>query len=124
MIIALNVGSKCALMLPRDFINPQLTPAKGMVINKLVDSRHLVLVEEVWQFKGVTPQKPTKEMCFSTGDIKHSNWGWKEIPELVEDDSYIILPTFPHNLMEPKIDTIEAMIKRSIRDFKSVHGFV
>lgn len=123
MIITFSVGSKCAVMLPREFLNPQVTPAKGLVVNRLVDSRSLILVEEVWQFKGLSTG-PISEMCTSFGSIKSENWGWKEIPELVEKGEYLMLPAEPHNLMEPNVGTIEAMIRKSVQDFKSIHGFI
>lgn len=123
MIITFSVGSKCAVMLPREFINPQLTPAKGMIVNRLVDSRSLVLVEEVWQFKGFS-SSPKQEMCFSDGRIKGESWGWKEIPSLIEDGEYLMLPALPHNLMEPSISVVEAMIKKSIKDFQKLNGFL
>lgn len=123
MIITFSVGSKCAVMLPREFLNPQITPAKGMIVNRLVDSRSLVLVEEVWQFKGLNTG-PITEMCTTFGTIKSDNWGWREIPELVETGEYLMLPAEPHNLMEPSLTTLEAMIKKSVFDFKSIHGFV
>lgn len=123
MIITFSVGSKCAVMLPREFLNPQLTPAKGLVINRLIDSRSLILVEEVWQFKGLSTS-PLSEMCTSFGSIKSESWGWREVPELVDSGDYIMLPAAPHNLMEPTVTTIEAMIRKSVQDFKSIHGFV
>ena len=123
MIVTFSVGSKCAVMLPREFLNPQLTPAKGLIVNRLVDSRSLILVEEVWQFKGLT-SSPVSEMVTSFGSIKSENWGWKEIPELVDDGEYIMLPAETHNLMEPNLGTFEAMIRKSVQDFKKIHGFV
>lgn len=122
MIITFSIGSKCAVMLPREFLNPQLTPAKGMVINRLVDSRSLILVEEVWQFKGLSTS-PVTEMCTSLGSIKSESWGWKEIPEMVPEGDYIMLPALPHNLMEPSYDTVQEMIKKSVEDFKRINGF-
>jgi len=110
-------------MLPRAFVNPQLTPAKGMVVNRLIDSRSLILVEEVWQFKGLTTS-PTAEMCTAFGSIRSDNWGWKEVPELVDEGEYIMLPAFPHNLMEPSHEAVQAMIKKSVEDFKRIHGFI
>lgn len=123
MIIAFSVGSRCAVMLPRKFINPQITPAKGLIVNRLLDSRTLVLVEEIWQFKGLQGA-PLREMCMSSGRIRHARWGWQEVPEIIEEEEYIILPAMPHNLIEPSAPMIEKMIKKSIVDFKSVHGFI
>lgn len=117
------VGLKCALMLPKKFINPQRTPARGLVINRLVDRKSLILVEEIWQFMGPR-QAPLTEMCFSSGRIRQANWGWQEVPELVEGDKYIIVPAQPHNLMEPTTAMVEAMICRSIRDFQEINGFI
>lgn len=120
MIVTLTVGTKCALMLPREFISPQLTPAKGLIINKLLDSRALVLVEEVWNFKGFS-DAPLKEMCTSSGGLRQESWGWSEIPSII-DDEYIIVPAWPHNLMQPKVDILEKMITKSVADFKSING--
>ena len=123
MIVTFSVGSKCAVMLPRKFLNPQLTPAKGLIVNHLVDSRSLVLIEEVWQFNGFS-DAPLSEMCMSTGRVRSNCWGWQEIPKVLDDDEYIILPVNSHNLMEPSISMVEAMIRKSVADFKRVHGFV
>jgi hypothetical protein len=123
MIFSFSIGSKCAVMLPREFLNPQITPATGLVINRLVDSRSLVLVEEVWQFKGFV-DSPQEEVCFQSGRIKSENWGWREIPEIVAEGDYIMLPAFPHNLMEPNSSVLEAMIKKSIRDFQQLNGYL
>ena len=84
MIVTFSVGSKCAVMLPREFVNPQLTPAKGLVVNRLIDSRSLILVEEVWQFKGLS-SGPLSEMCTTAGAIKSENWGWKELPSMLPE---------------------------------------
>jgi len=123
MIITFSVGSRCAVMLPRKFINPQLTPAKGLVINRLLGSKHLILVEEVWQFKGLQ-HSPLEEMCMPSGRIRSNNWGWREVPELLDNDEYIIVPAEPHNLMEITSASLESMIKKSVVDFKKVHGFI
>lgn len=117
------IGSKCALMLPKKFINPQRTPARGLVINLLVDRKALVLIEEIWQFTG--PQRaPLAEMCFPSGHIRQINWGWQEVPEVVERDTYIIVPAQPHNLMKPTAAAIELMIGHSIRDFQEINGLI
>lgn len=123
MIITFSVGSRCAVMLPRKFLNAQVTPAKGLVINRLIDSRSLVLVEEVWQFSGLE-HAPLEEMCFPSGRIRQSNWGWYEVPEILEDDDYLVVPAAPHNMMPPSPNTLEVMIRQSIADFKNINGFV
>lgn len=122
MVIAFSVGSKCAIMLPRLMINSQLTPAKGMVINRLVGNRSLVLVEEVWQFKGF-PNAELTEMCFpKTGRIKYSQWGWEEVPSFMEEEEYLIVPTQPTNMMIASETMFTAMIKKSIQDFKVINS--
>lgn len=121
MIVALNVGSKCAVMLPRKLVNSQLTPAKGLIINKLLDSRSLILVEEVWQFKGLETS-PLSEMCTPSGKIRTSNWGWQEVPLLMED--YLVVPAGLENMMNISTLTLENMIKKSIGDFKRIRGLV
>lgn len=124
MIIKFSVGSKCALMLPRKLINEQLTPAKGLVINKLVDSRSLILVEEVWQFKGF-PSAPLTEKVFSSGSLRHHNWGWQEVPNLfANEEDYLVLPAQAHNLMDAGAATLEAMIKKSVADFKRINNLI
>lgn len=120
MVFTFSIGSKCAIMLPREVMNEQLTPAKGMVINKLVGNGSLVLVEEVWQFKGFS-DAPLTEMCFpKTGRIKTTQWGWLEIPAVMAQDEYLIVPATPDNMMIPSHDMFTAMIKRSIQDFKEI----
>jgi hypothetical protein len=124
MVIAFSVGSKCAIMLPRELINEQLTPARGMVINRLVGNRSLILVEEVWQFKGF-PESTLSEMCFpKTGRIRDSKWGWAEVPSFLEEEDYLIVPAEPVNMMVPSEKIFTAMIKRSIQDFKEINKLV
>lgn len=120
MIVTFSVGSKCAVMLPQEVFNQQLTPAKGMVINRLLDSSTLVLVEEVWQFKGF-PDSPLNEMCFPGGDIRKVNWGWQEVPNVIEEE-YLIINPKPFKMMMPSEAVLEALIKRSIADFKRIKG--
>lgn len=122
MVIAFSIGSKCAIMLPREFINVQLTPAKGMVINRLVGNRSLILVEEVWQFDGF-PDATLSEMCFpKTGRIRDSRWGWAEVPTFLANEDYLIVPAEPTNMMAPSESTFTAMIKKSIQDFKEINN--
>lgn len=121
MVLTFRRGSKCAVMLPRKTINIQLTPAKGLIINQLLDSKSLVLVEEVWQFKGLETS-PLSEMCISGGRIRHNNWGWMEVPKIVKKDDYLVIKAEHYNLMEPTEEVLSAMIKRSIKDFRSIRG--
>ena len=124
MIIRFSIGSKCAVMLPRKFINEQLTPAKGLILNRFLDSNSLVLIEEVWQFKGF-PEKVLSEMCFPSGKLKQINWGWQEVPSLMkEEGDYLVVKAQPENLMELTTFSIEEMIKKSVADFKVINGFV
>jgi len=124
MVISFSIGSRCALMLPRKFANQQVTPAKGLIINRLVDSSSLVLVEEVWQFKGLE-DAPLEEKCFPrTGRIKSEKWGWLEVPSFMDPEDYLILPVQPVNMMEPHPFTLEAMIKKSIEDFVQLNKFL
>jgi len=110
-------------MLPRKFLNPQMTPATGLIINKMVDKSSLVLIEEVWQFHGF-PDVSLTEMCFPSGNIKQMNWGWQELPSLINPDEYLVIPAKPHNLMKPGSVTLNAMIQKSIMDFKELNGFI
>jgi hypothetical protein len=109
-------------MLPREFINEQLTPAKGMVINRLVGNRSLILVEEVWQFDGL-PDATLSEMCFpKTARIRDSRWGWAEVPSFMPQEDYLIVPAAPTNIMMPSEPMFTAMIKKSIQDFKEINS--
>ena len=86
MKLTLDVGSKCAILLPQRFISPYVSPAKGLILNRLMGSKSLVLVEEVWQILGlkVGQDVPYEEVCFPEEKrIRHSAWGWQEIPELL-----------------------------------------
>lgn len=120
MVFTFSIGSKCAIMLPRELMNEQLTPAKGMIINRLVGDGSLILVEEVWQFKGF-PDAPLTEMCFpKTGRIKNSQWGWLEVPSFMEKSKYLIVPASRTHMMLPSQEMFTAMIKKSIQDFKDI----
>jgi len=122
VIVAFTVGDKCAVMLPKDFINSQLTPAKGLIVNKFIDSRSLVLVEEVWQFKGF-PDAALSEKIFPSGRIRSNSWGWLEVPNLVEkENDYLVVKAYPDNLMLPTTEALEALVKRSISSFKTIYG--
>lgn len=119
----LDIGSKCAVLLPEKFINPHLTPAKGLIINQLVDRKSLILIEEVWQFKGLT-NSPLNEMCTSVGSIKSDRWGWLELPHIIKDDEYIVLPAKPENVMYLTELIMEEMIKKAVESFKKINGFI
>jgi hypothetical protein len=124
MVISFSIGTRCAVMLPRKFVNQQVTPATGLIINRLVDSTSLVLVEEVWQFKGLETD-PLEDKCFpSTGRIKSEKWGWLEVPSFMEQEEYLILPVQPTSMMEPHPFTLEAMIKKSIEDFTHLNKYL
>lgn len=124
MVFAFNVGSKCGIMLPRELINQQVTPAKGLIVNRLIGNKSLVLVEEVWKFKGF-PDSPLEEKCFPrTGRIKDSMWGWEEMPTFLKKDDYLIVPAEPENMMMPTETMFTAMIKKSIQDFKTLNSLV
>jgi hypothetical protein len=111
-------------MLPRKFVNQQITPARGMVINRLVDSRSLILVEQVWQFKGLETAPIAEKIFPNTGRIRDTNWGWLEVPNLLEEKEYLILPVQSENMMEPTSIMLTAMIKKSIDDFKDLNSYL
>lgn len=121
MVVMLNVGMQCAVMLPRKFINPQLTPAKGIIVNKLINRKVLILIEEIWQFKGWR-EAPLGEQCLPSGKIRGDYWGWQEIPNIIKDKDYLVVPAQPHNIMKINYATLDKMIEKSILDFKQVHG--
>jgi len=124
MVYAFSIGSECAVMLPRELMNPQVTPALGMVINHLLDDSSLILVEEVWQFKGLE-YSPLSEMCTSSGRVRQVNWGWQEMPKVFkENNKYLVVPAKHHNVMKPSVKTLEVMVKKSIQDFKALRGFI
>lgn len=123
MVVTFCIGNRCAVMLPRKFINPQVTPAKGLIINTLLDGSCLILVEEVWQFKGLKTS-PLSEMCLPSGRIRQANWGWQEVPSLVKDDDYLMLPAQKHNLMEISGNILDKMIEKSIIDFRDLNSVI
>jgi hypothetical protein len=123
LILTFSIGSKCALMLQRKIINKHLTPAKGLILNKLLGSRSLVLVEEVWQFKGLT-NAPLQSMCYDNGSIKHHRWGWAEVPSLLEDNDYLILTMPDEKLSQINSTVLESMIKKSVTDFREINDFI
>src|SRR6188508_2479762 len=102
MKLTLDVGSKCAILLPQRFISPYVSPAKGLILNRLMGSKSLVLVEEVWQILGlkVGQDVPYEEVCFPEEKrIRHSAWGWQEIPELLNDpQDYLLVEVFPRSI--------------------------
>lgn len=103
-----DIGSKCVVLLPQKFVNPQITPAKGLVVNKLPDKRRIILIEEVWQISKSFTQ-----------------WGWEEVPKILKEDrKSLAIPAPPENVAEPKLFILEAMIKRSIADFKRIYDLV
>jgi hypothetical protein len=120
MSLSFGIGSKCALLLPREIVNPQITPAKGLIINKLLDRTSLVLIEEVWQFKGL-PDQPMKDMCTSYHSIRNIAWDWIPLPQLLEEfDDYLIVPAKDKYLKAPTVDVLEKMITKTINDFFEV----
>jgi hypothetical protein len=121
MVIAFSVGSKCAVMLPREFINEQVTPAKGLIIERTKSYKTLILVEEIWQFKGLEFAPIEEKFSMSTGRIKDHNWGWQEVPSILPEDEMLIVPALIENLMSPTIDTLEKMITTSVADFKAIN---
>ncbi len=117
MILTLSVGSKCALMLPQKFINPHLTPAIGLIINRFVNTKSLVLVEEVWQFKGLF-EDAQNQGVLSSGKIKSSSWGWQAIPEIVKkENEYLMIEVLPSSIMPPSEKVLDNIIQKAIEDF-------
>jgi hypothetical protein len=116
MVLTLGIGSKCAFILPQNFINPHITPAQGLIINRFINTKSLILVEEVWQFKGLFSDK--KEAITPSGNIRASKWGWQSIPEITKkSDEYLMVEVLPHNIMVPSQSTLDAIINKAIEDF-------
>jgi len=89
----------------------------------MLGSKTLILVEEVWQFKGLDGAS-LNEKCMPSGRIRRNNWGWHVVPELMESvEEYLVVPAEPLNLMKINEPTLEAMIKKSIADFQRINGF-
>lgn len=124
MVITFSVGSRCALMLPRKLINQQLTPAKGIIINRLVDNRSLVLIEEVWQFKGLATSPIEDKIPKVANNIKSHNWGWVEVPNVIVKKDYLVLPVQTVNMMNTDNNTLKAMVSMSIKDFTELNKFL
>lgn len=120
-MLTLDIGSKCSALLPQKIINPQITPAKGLIINHLLGSKLLVLVEEVWQFLDVGwgEEFPLEKAVFISGKrIRSDKWGWKTIPELTgKPDEYFLVELFPRSVYSTKQEILDEMIHASINDF-------
>ncbi len=121
MVLTLSVGSKCALMLPQKFVNPHLTPAVGLIINRFVNTKSLVLVEEVWQFKGLAEDIENLGITKS-GKIKSSSWGWQAIPEITKkENEYLMIEVLPSNIINPSNKVLDHIIQKAIEDFFRVN---
>jgi len=99
----IQVGSKCALLLPKHFIYPHKTPAKGLVTNILLDSSALVLVEEVWRLDK---------------NLDVALTGWLEAPKVI-GHNYLMLPINCNNLLIPSNEVLSLLINFSIKDYLS-----
>lgn len=116
MVPALDIGSKCAFILPQKFINPHITPATGLIINRFVNLKSLVLVEEVWQFKGLM-ESPRQGMI-NSHRLKSTSWGWQAIPEIVKkENDYIMVELMPESIMVPSQKILDDIISKAIEDF-------
>lgn len=112
----LDIGSKCSVLLPEKFINPHKTPAKGMVINKLLGLKCLVLLEEVWQFNGLIP---TEDDILS--------WGWEPVPRLLKDHkkkTHLLFSEDSTKVYSIGTDILGNLIQASVISFKEVNGFI
>lgn len=125
MILTFGVGSKCAVILPQKFINPHLTPAKGIIVNRLIDSRSLILVEEVWQVLGlkIGDSFDFEETCFlEDRRIRHNKWGWQEVPQIIKDPAeYLLVEVLPTEINPISEVVLDGMIRRCINDFFEVN---
>ncbi len=119
-MLTMSVGSKCAFVLPQKFINPHITPAIGLIINRFINTKSLVLVEEVWQFKGL--KEDIKMGVFSSGRIKSNHWGWQAIPEITKDaNEYMLVELFPDSIMVPSKNVLDSIISKAVEDFFRVN---
>jgi hypothetical protein len=121
MNITLGSGSKCAVLLPQKIVNAQITPAKGLIINRSLSMKSVVLIEEVWQFKGLETS-PLSEMCLSPGKIREANWGWQEIPAILNKiNEYLLVEVFAHDIFPLTPSVLDEMISKSIAEFLTIH---
>jgi hypothetical protein len=95
-----QLGSRCALLLPKGFVWRQKVPAKGLVTNIFLDCSRLVLVEEVWGFLG-----------------SNLTVGWYPCPALLPKEKFIMVPAKQENLLECKDEALGALINIAVEDY-------
>lgn len=116
-MIAFDVGSKCALLLPQKIVAGHKTPAKGLIIKSEPPSKATLLVEEVWTFKG-PEQSAAEEKFLANGSLRTINWDWVEAPQILKDKDYVIFKTNYTKLFSITEDILDALIKMAVMDLK------
>lgn len=118
VILTASVGQKCAVLLPNNFFNAQATPSTGLLINRTLSREAIILIEEVWQFHGLETDDLSDKITL-TGAIRHSNWGWVEIPKIT--DKTMVIKVEPNLVKEAKPHILDDMIYKSVVDFKRIN---
>jgi hypothetical protein len=118
VILTASVGKKCAVLLPKEFMNEHSTPSTGLVINRTLSRDAIILVEEVWQFQGLL-DAPLSEKVDISGSLRYNSWGWVEVPRLTEKT--IVIRVKPELVKEAKTQILDGMIKQSVSEFKKIN---
>jgi hypothetical protein len=118
VILTASVGQRCAVLLPNNFFNAQATPSTGILIKRTLDREAIILIEEVWQFYGLETDDLNSKVTL-TGAIRHSSWGWIEIPKIT--DKTMVIKVEPNLVKEAKPLVLESMIHSSVADFKRIN---
>lgn len=118
VILTASVGQKCAVLLPNNFFNAQTTPSTGLLINRTLGREAIILVEEVWQFQGLETDDILEKVTL-TGALRHSSWGWIEVPKIT--DKTMVIKVEPNLVKEAKPHILEKMIHESVADFKRIN---
>lgn len=97
-----DLGDRCAVLLPRNIINPYVTSTKCIIVNKLLDGKLVALVEEIW---------------------KVESFEWITIPDLLKNPvKHLAVALFPTSAFPMENSIINDMIAKSVRDFIRIAG--
>ena len=118
VILSASIGKRCAVLLPKNFVNEQCTPSTGIVINRTLSRVAIILIEEVWQFNGL-PNARLEDKIDLCGSLRYHSWGWIEVPKIKETS--LVVEVQPEFIKEAKSHVLDGMIKQSVAEFKMIN---